>query len=212
MRCEYEADRAAHAVFGHRFDGVAQKRVPVPHSHVHGKLVTLRCQPLLESARLLHGDLRDWRDTAESLVVMDDLLDPLWRHAASAKDVRKKRSYVLWASRSAECHDEHGVEGVHMPEKRACTIVWRRANSAARGRLISRAVRCFISCPPGMCVSTLILVQALIGADWLEQMRVPPDRERAAHLLVAKSPPDDIAVVPHLPADAYRSDGPIARA
>ena len=123
MRCEYDANRAAHAIFGHRSDGVAQKRVPVPHAHVDGKPVTQLCQPLLESTRLLHGDTRDRRHTAESLIVMDDLFDPLWRHAASAKHVRKKRPYVLWTARSAKCHDEHGVEGIHMPEKRACTIV-----------------------------------------------------------------------------------------
>ena len=52
----------------------------------------------------------------------------------------------------------------------------------------------------------LILMERLRWRDWLEQMHVPPDRERTTHLLIAESPPGDIAVVPHRPADACRTD------
>ena len=83
MRCEDEADGAAHAVGGHRAKRVRQQRMPVAHPNVDPKTEPLCREPLFESARLRQRNARERRDTPKAFVVMDDLLDPLGRDAAS---------------------------------------------------------------------------------------------------------------------------------
>ena len=63
--------------------------------------------------------------------------------------------------------------------------------------------------PAGHRIFHAVLVQALRGADRLDPMRMPPQLERTAHLLVAELPSADVPVVPRPPpyADGTKSNG-----
>jgi len=96
---------------------------------------------ILEPARLDAGDFGNRRDAAKQLVVVGDLLDALGTHASAAQHIGEERTNVGEALRTAERHDQDGIEA----QNRSLLRVYLSASAASaregeRPRIHSRTL------------------------------------------------------------------------
>src|SRR5699024_5999730 len=85
MRGRNQPDRPAYAGARHRDKGVGEERMPVAHPDVDRQVRSALAQPSAQPLRLRFGELRQWRDAAEELVMMGNLLDALGCDASAAQ-------------------------------------------------------------------------------------------------------------------------------
>src|SRR5690242_7528866 len=90
-----EADDPSDAVGVHLVQRVGKKRVPVAHPDVHRKRQARRRKAVAKTVCLPPGQLGDWRDATEQLVMMGHFLDALGSYPSAAQHVGEKRPYVV---------------------------------------------------------------------------------------------------------------------
>ena len=110
LRRGEHADRAADAGARHLGQRVRQERMPVAHADVDRQRQPARGERVLQRRRLAQRQLGQRRDAAEALVVVRDFFDPLRADPAAAQHVLEKRPHVGRPLRSAERHEQDGVE------------------------------------------------------------------------------------------------------
>ena len=105
-----ERERALDSVTGHLAERVGQERVPVAVAEVDRQVDAVRVE--LDSQGCDQRPVLgvDRADAAEELVVMRDLLEPLARDVAPARDVFEEGDHVVHPLRPAERDDEDRVE------------------------------------------------------------------------------------------------------
>jgi hypothetical protein len=108
-RCE-KRECVPHAVVAHRGHRIGDERAPVAVAEVDRQVDAVRAQLRLERVDQRAVLVVDGADTAEELVMVRDVEQPLTRHAASARHVLQERHHVVGAFRTAERHDEDRVE------------------------------------------------------------------------------------------------------
>ena len=105
-----EADRTADAGRAHLAQRVGQEWMPVAHADEHRQRASRCGQSRREAISLRAGQVGDWRDAAEELVVMGNFFDALWRHASAAQDISQEWADVVEPLGAAEGDEEDGVE------------------------------------------------------------------------------------------------------
>jgi hypothetical protein len=79
--------------------------MPVAHADVDGQWMSRSRQPIDEAVRLAPGELGDWRDAAEQLVMMSDFFDSFGSDAPSFEDTLEKWPNVGGAAGPTERDD-----------------------------------------------------------------------------------------------------------